>query len=43
MFIIYLFIFGCAGFSLLRGFPLVAMSEVYCLVAEASLVAEHEL
>ena len=45
-----LFIFGCAGFSLLFGFSLVVVSRGYSLVAVlgflitvASLVAEHRL
>ena len=48
---IYLFIFGCAGFSLLcNSFSLVAASRDYSLVVAlgllitvASLVAEHRL
>ena len=46
----YLFIFGCAGSSLLCGLSLVAESESYSLVAVcrllivvASFVAEHRL
>ena len=46
----YLFIFGCAGSSLLRGLSLVAVSRGYCLVvmcgllvAMPSLVVEHGL
>ena len=38
---IYLFIFGCAGSSLQRGFSLVVAYGL--LVAVASLVAEHGL
>ena len=46
----YLFIFGCAGSSLLHGLSLVVVSRGYSLVAVcglltalASLVAEHGL
>ena len=46
----YLFIFYCAGFSLLIGLPLVAVSRSYSLavvsrllIAMACLVAEHRL
>ena len=38
---IYLFIFGCAGSSLLQGLSLVAVRGL--LIAGASLVAEHGL
>ena len=45
---IYLFIFGCAGSSLLCEFSLGAASGDYCLaavllIAAAFLVAEHRL
>ena len=47
---IYLFIYGCVGYSLLRGLSLVAASRSYSLlavrgllIAVASLVVEHWL
>ena len=50
VFIIYLFIFGCAGFLLLLRVSLVAATRGYSLVAVrglltvvASLTVEHEL